>query len=145
MVRLEQNAITEIELLCLRRSLKRDGKLTFRVASGSMVPCINAGDMIEVHPIEREIRRFDILVFLSERYLLCHYVWHLNRIPSADSTRTYLTRALSQLDHEELPVPETHILGMVTNFSIPRFLRAMIVAHFALKRIRRLMIRTARD
>lgn len=51
-----------------------------KVVTGSMLPVIQIGDSIVVEVKATKLRRFDILVFVQDNVLICHYLWTKNKV-----------------------------------------------------------------
>ena len=77
----------------VRRLLRSEGRAGFVVSTGSMQPVIAPGTKIEVVPLREAVRRFDILVFSRGPALICHYLWHINRIPAENGREVFVTRS----------------------------------------------------
>ena len=103
--------------------LQAKGRMPMRVASGSMLPVIQVGEVIDVEPLgpDEVPARFDILVFWNERLLICHYLWHVNQLRNPGEARTFITRSLG--GHEDLPFSESQVLGRVVSHRLSRFWR----------------------
>ena len=50
------------------------------VVTDSMEPLIRVGDKIIVTVGDKDLKRFDIIVFWKNDRLTCHYVWAMNRV-----------------------------------------------------------------
>ncbi len=44
-----------------------------------MIPVINIGEEITVEVKAKNLKRFDIIVFMQDDVLVCHYLWNINR------------------------------------------------------------------
>lgn len=78
-----------------------------------MEPLIKIGDEIIVSVGEKNLKRFDIIVFYSEDRLICHYLWRMNKIVKPI---VFQTRSMSgQFDR---PLLEEYYLGKVLNFKL---------------------------
>lgn len=114
----EATQIDEAAFLELKSYLSHSQKLNAKVISGSMEPVIMTGDFVEVEAVRVEtLKRFDIILYWDGEKLICHYVWHLNRIPGAAGERVILTKKMGK-GNPDFPVSEYKILGRITNFSI---------------------------
>jgi len=118
-----------IKLVSLKKKLMDDGKLNIRIVSDSMYPCLKIGDQIEVAPLTRPLKTFDIIVYLSENRFICHYVWK-NQI---DFDNTIVTRSIKNSNSDEIPLPFSNILGQVNERRISLLLRFTILLRNLLK------------
>jgi hypothetical protein len=100
----------------LKKELAANGKLVCTVASGSMLPLLPIGCLIEVAPLRGAAKLFDIVVFLSADRLICHYVVHVNRMKDADPV--LITRALA-FGIEDMPIRRSAVLGLVVSHRVP--------------------------
>src|SRR6476661_2317107 len=50
------------------------------IVSDSMEPLIKVGEKIVVDVGNRDLQRFDVITFLMDGKLVCHYVWTMNRV-----------------------------------------------------------------
>lgn len=90
------------------QELKGRASFQGRIVSDSMEPLIKRGDEISVEVGTQHLERFDIIVFLQDNKLICHYVWSVNKIVTP---LLFQTRSLKGLkDH---PVPLENYLGKV--------------------------------
>lgn len=98
----------------LKEFLKYQKKIRTEVVSGSMEPLIMTGDSVYVEPVQDigELKRFDIILFLYNKILVCHVIWHLNHLPNAEGERVFITRGIRS-KYDDLPVPYSHVLGIV--------------------------------
>lgn len=92
------------------------GGLKFVVVTPSMEPVVMVGDHVTVD-MTSPINRWDIVVWWDGEKLICHVLWHINRLVTLDGEVVYITCALkgSRLD---LSVPASQLLGKVTNFKL---------------------------
>ncbi|MFI5360465.1 MAG: S24/S26 family peptidase [Elusimicrobiota bacterium] len=120
-------------LAALKGELAAGRTLRLMVVTGSMLPLLPIGESIEVAPVVRPLRPFDIVVFLSGERLICHYVVHSNRLQPAGAV--VVTRGLSN-PFEDLPVERRDVLGRVVSHRIPRRTRFLLIAARLLRRIR---------
>lgn len=94
-----------------------------QILSDSMEPVLRVGARyrLELHSVE-DLRRFDILVFWNGRFLVAHYVWHINR----DVDRgQIITRSLNGWS-EDLPIAPQHIVGKIVDVSIPWWRKVLL-------------------
>lgn len=98
--------------------------LKYKVASDSMEPLIPVGAELLFEPVEQaDIRRFDILVFQGSKSLMCHYVWHVNKVYNkGDITTRNLVNG-----EMDAPFEFDKVKGRVTNFKIGYFLKCRIL------------------
>lgn len=84
-----------------------------KVISDSMEPIIKIGQDVVIDVGNKDIKRFDIIVFYFEGKLICHYLWQMNKIVKPILLQT---RNLSgKLDY---PVSMDDYLGKVMNFKL---------------------------
>lgn len=65
----------------------------FTVVTGSMVPIIPVGGKVVVESHARP-RWGDIVVFWQDGKLICHVLWHQNRVLQSQGEQIYVTRSL---------------------------------------------------
>lgn len=94
--------------------LQAKKKVEMTVVTGSMIPLIQIGEKITVEPFEGEAKKFDIVVFHHKNILVCHYVWHVNRL-TMGSPLTYSTRGLANAHEDIVPCTSDKVLGKVTS------------------------------
>lgn len=82
------------------------------IVSDSMEPLIKVGDTITVNVGNRELERFDVVVFWDEGKLVCHYVWTMNRIVPIDLLQT---RSLKYHKGKDVPIGPSDYLGKVVS------------------------------
>lgn len=97
--------------------LIRDGSVNVKVISGSMEPIINIDDEVTVVASEDNLERFDIVVYKSERELVCHYVWHINRFVRQGDNNLVLTRGIRSR-RDDYPIHRRDILGRVSSHKL---------------------------
>lgn len=107
-------AALQITFIRSKEFLTKFGKLTAKVISASMEPVIMAGDKITVIPFEGHPQRFDIILFKGERELICHYVWHINKIINDGDNELVTTRGIPS-KYDDYPVHRKDILGVVVS------------------------------
>jgi hypothetical protein len=109
-----------------RALLAKTGSLACRVISDSMEPVLRVGEQMQIEPVGdlSSIKRFDIVVVHIGDRLLCHFVWHINRV---GSRTTVSTRSLKDFLHNDIPMDLDNILGKVSNRKIPMHTRAKII------------------
>jgi hypothetical protein len=93
-------------------ALKAAGQLVpLQVVTGSMVPLIPVGTKIVVDPLATPVR-WDVVVYWDGTRLICHVLWHINRLVSANGATTNVTAPL--LGHGvDLVVTAENMLGVV--------------------------------
>jgi hypothetical protein len=96
-----------------------------------MSPLIPVGGTIEVKPLPpggvRELKTFDIVLTEMDDRLYCHYLTHVNDFPESDGSLLCVTRGLNNSD-EDIPVPDSHVLGQVVSHRISLGRRLLISA-----------------
>jgi hypothetical protein len=83
-----------------------------------MAPLLPVGCSIEVAPMNRAPKPFDLLVFYDQKLqaLVCHYVKWVN-----ESFGKQITTASLKTGLEDLPFSTDDVLGIVTNYKISFF------------------------
>lgn len=79
-----------------------------KIVSGSMIPVIAIGEEITVEIKARELKRFDIIVFVQNQKLICHYLWTMNKIVEP---RLMQTRSMG--GGKDFPISEDEYIGKV--------------------------------
>jgi hypothetical protein len=126
-VKTRKSTLDEVEFRSLKEVLGRIEKITVRVVSGSMEPCIRTGEQIEVSRLRARPRRFDILTFWNGQVIMCHYLWHTNEyLTNPDGQQVYVTRALRRGSYDA-PITESQILGRVVSHRLSAWARFRIV------------------
>lgn len=92
------------------------------IKSGSMVPVIHIGDVVTVAVKERNLRRFDIVVFINGDKLICHYVWNFNRF-----IEPFVLQTRSMEGLKDFPISEEDYMGKVVSHQIPLWRKLMIL------------------
>jgi hypothetical protein len=119
--------ISREEFEILREYLSHKKIIISTIISGSMEPLIKIGGKISIAPITESFKKFDIIVFWNGRFLICHYIWHLNELMVPGSNgRNYITRGLRHR-REDLPCASENILGKVTSHKLSKWARAKIL------------------
>lgn len=99
--------------------------MKYIVVSDSMTPLIPVGSELIIEKIEdnRELKKFDILLFKLDDKLICHYFWHQNKYyaPGIVTTRSLKDGSFDS------PFDRKKMLGVVINFKIGFFLKFKIL------------------
>ncbi len=102
--------------------------------TGSMAPLIPVGGTIDVVPLPeggvRALKTFDIVLTEQDDKLLCHYLVWVNECPEPDGTVLCVTRGLNN-DSEDMPIPDSSVLGLVTSHRIGARYRLKVAAQLA--------------
>ena len=106
--------------------LKQDnpGYLPFVVVTGSMVPLIEVGEKIVVDTTV-EPALMDIVVFWQNEKLVCHILWHKNKILSASNDEIWVTRSLKGL-HSDLAITKSDVLGKVVSHKLSLYWKVRV-------------------
>lgn len=90
--------------------------LKYKVVSDSMTPLIPVGAELDLEKIDESVplKKFDIVVFVQNNQLMCHYVWHVNETFDKGIIRT---RGLKHNEEDE-PFHRKLIVGKVKNYRI---------------------------
>jgi signal peptidase I len=100
-------------------------ELKYKVVSDSMTPLIPVGAELLLEKInpETDLKKFDIIVFVKENKLTCHYVWRVN---AHFDEGNFITRSL-KTNIEDTPFDGKKIVGRVVNFKIGFFKKIEIL------------------
>lgn len=79
-----------------------------KVVTGSMVPVIAIGDNIMVDIKAKNLKRFDIIVFVQDGKLICHYLWAMNKF-----VEPMLMQTRSMGGIKDYPIQESQYVGKV--------------------------------
>jgi hypothetical protein len=109
--------------------LEKTGSIEVSVFGTSMLPIILPGEKIRLKPIPEKLNVFDIIIFLQQDILVCHFIWHFNR-SNKKQERTLITRRYNGLGYD-FPVIESKILGIVTNKKMSLFNKVYTTFKFA--------------
>lgn len=102
------------EFLFFKKKLAQNENLPLKIVSDSMEPLLKIGQEIHLtaSPIN-ELRPFDLIVFLENHKLVCHFYWHQNRHDG-----TLLTRSLKRPRSSDFPIQPDHYLGRVVGIHL---------------------------
>lgn len=101
-----------IDIEYFKKKLEINQSAEVRVISDSMRPLIHTGEVLQVKPISTKIRRFDIIIFDYHGAPMCHFFW-------ARTPRNKIcTKSLKNPSHNDLPIEENKVLGIVQNKKI---------------------------
>lgn len=93
-----------------------------KVATDSMVPLIDVGDIIEVKKVsDDDLEMFDIIVFWDGKKWMSHFVWSIEK-----GEDTIVTRSLKNSTSNDFPISRTDILGQVINYKISIWRRVLV-------------------
>ena len=73
-----------------------------------MIPVIQIGEEIVVEVKSKNIKRFDIVVFVQDKKLVCHYLWTLNKI-----VQPLLLQTRNMGGGKDYPIKEEEYIGKV--------------------------------
>ncbi len=111
------------EFESLRQIIQNQGMAPIRIVSDSMEPLLGVDRNYQVASIEKEPKRFDIIVFYREKKLFAHYVWRANTLGG----KSFTTRSLKDPGHDEVPIPEKDILGILVGKRL-NFIKKLILS-----------------
>lgn len=99
--------------------------LKYKVVSDSMTPLIPVGAELDLEKIDETtvLKKFDIIVFIQNNQLTCHYIWHVNETFEKGTIRT---RGLKH-NEEDLPFHRKMVVGKVKNFKLGFFTKLRIL------------------
>ena len=110
--------------------LHNRSELRLRVVSASMSPLIKIGDEVIVKKVNiSQLKRWDIIVFKKNKEIFVHCFWGYGRL----NTDSIITRALADLSHVDQGITRDDILGIVVNFSVPLYIKILMIIKFILK------------
>ncbi len=116
----------KIDLIILKKMIKKFGSIELKVKGVSMQPLISENETIYIKELSKELKRFDIIVFHQDQKLIVHYFWQKNRYFS-DNGEVYLTRPLNPIRGYDIPINKNDILGIVDNIKITKYLKFKII------------------
>ncbi len=106
--------------------IKNTREITCRIVSDSMEPLIRIGDRVRVECVDtiKSIKPFDIVIFLNQDKLFCHFVWNIS---IGEKSAQILTRSLKNPHHNDLPTTPDQILGRVLHPQLSRRTRLWLI------------------
>ena len=84
-----------------------------KIISDSMSPVIQVGETITVEVGQKNLKRFDIIVFYDDEKLICHYLWRMNLLVTPILLQT---RCLS--GGMDIPMTFDNYLGKVVSHQL---------------------------
>lgn len=84
---------------------------------------VNSELVIEKIDSTRELKKFDIVVFLQDNQLFCHYVWHVN----VHFDKGLIGTRSLKYNEEDHPFDRGMIIGVVKNFKINFLTKVLIL------------------
>ncbi len=102
------------EFLLFKKYLSQNQALPLKIASDSMEPLLKIGQEIKLvfKPID-DLRPFDLIVFLENERLVCHFYWHRNSLDGS-----ILTRSLKNPKLSDFPIHPDFYLGLVPDIRL---------------------------
>jgi len=99
--------------------------LQCRIQSDSMSPLLQVNEVLTIQRISdpQQLRRFDLLVFYSEKKLTCHFLWTKPHWPK----NSIITRSLKNYTQNDLPIPSSHLLGIIPDKRLSFFQKIKIL------------------
>ena len=100
------------------------GQAFFRgkIISGSMIPVIKIGEDVLVDVKSKDLKRFDIIVFLRDEMLICHYLWNINRL-----VEPLLMQTRNIHGGKDYPIKEEDYIGKVVSHKLSFFRKLKII------------------
>ena len=95
-----------------------------KIITGSMIPVINIGEEITVEVKAKNLKRFDIIVFMQDDVLVCHYLWNINRF-----IEPLLLQTRNISGGRDYPIKEEDYIGKVVSHRMS-FLRKLRIIFF---------------
>lgn len=93
-----------------------------QIVSGSMIPVINIGEEILIEVKAKNLKRFDIIVFLRDEKLICHYLWNMNRF-----IHPLLLQTRNIRGGKDYPIKEEDYIGKVLSHKLSFFRKLKII------------------
>ncbi len=106
----------------------------FIIVTGSMAPLIPVGSFVVVDA-GASLKKGDIIVFWQDSKLVCHILWHENRLLLDHGEKLYATRSLKSA-HFDITIRQSQILGGVLSHKLPWYWKLRLGWH-DFKRARR--------
>lgn len=108
----------------LKLKLEQEGILSLRIASGSMAPVLRTGQIITVKKTKlSELKKFDIIVFLQNERIMCHFLWSVQI--DKENQQTLITKSVENPTEIDIPLKEGLLLGKV-DATIPIHLKIKV-------------------
>lgn len=118
------------EFQLLKARLKEKGSFSATIISGSMLPLIKVGDIIEFVPVQTDqLKVFDIVVFWTNQMLVCHFVLKIKTVDFNSNGSRMVTMALATAN-TDFPFLEERLLGKVVNFKLSFWMKFKIFVTF---------------
>jgi hypothetical protein len=95
-----------------------------KIITGSMIPVINIGEEITVEVKAKNLKRFDIIVFMQDDILICHYLWNINRF-----IEPLLLQTRNISGGRDYPIKEEDYIGKVLSHRMS-FIRKLRIIFF---------------
>lgn len=73
-----------------------------------MIPVIQIGEDIVVEVKSENLKRFDIIVFVQDNKLICHYLWSQNKL-----VKPLLMQTRNMGGGKDYPIKEEEYIGKV--------------------------------
>jgi hypothetical protein len=93
-----------------------------KIVSGSMIPVIEIGEEILIDVKFKDLKRFDIIVFLRDEMLICHYLWNINRF-----VEPLLMQTRNIQGGKDYPIKEEDYIGKVVSHKLSLFRKLKII------------------
>lgn len=93
-----------------------------KIVSGSMIPVIQVGEEIVVDIKARDLKRFDIIVFVQDEKLICHYLWTMNKVVTP-----LLMQTRNMGGGKDYPIMEEDYIGRVVSHRLSFFQKLKII------------------
>lgn len=92
------------------------------IQTGSMLPVIKVGEAITVEPHAKNLKRFDIIVFVQNDVLICHYLWNINRV-----VKPILYQTRSLVGGVDFPITQDDYMGRVVSHRLNLWWKLKII------------------
>lgn len=106
----------------VKKSILSNSFFKGKVVSGSMEPVVMIGDDIVVEIKSLDLKRFDIIVFVQDQKLICHYLWTTNKF-----IRPILMQTRSMSGARDFPIKEENYIGKVVSHRLSFFQKMKIL------------------
>lgn len=113
----------------LKEQLHTRGELKLNARGSSMKPVLSENHTLHVSPVQdaSTLKRFDLIVFLDGEHLICHYLWHINRLKTPTMDTLIRTRPLSPMGQFDDPISFHQVLGKIESVKFPFWLKSKIL------------------
>jgi len=102
------------DFLKAKAKIEKEGSLKVRVATGSMEPWLQVGDFFELkYKKDDSLKTADIVAYWYKNQIFLHFFWRYSFMKSNIGKKTFVTRSLKEIEHDEGPHPMGNYLGIL--------------------------------